>query len=213
MLCKIAQRDHSFEQCAVRNGIGHSVCELSNFAQQQRRISDRSDGRSQRRPPSEARVPSSRYLFAASEGHAHWKTCDSGAAFRSEVPEAVFTARESGLQIAGTRRQVGSSIGSAAANAIRPGDPVHMTLKFPNHSRSYDRTRQAVRFWGYDTSIEYSFFVTVDALEKVQPRLRHDEEGFLGAFDAHRDLIFRTAANVFVRDRKSRYELAGADFR
>jgi len=35
-----------------------------------------------------------------------------------------------------------------------------MTLQFPNHSRSYDRTRQAVRFWGYDTSIEYSFFVT-----------------------------------------------------
>jgi uncharacterized protein DUF1488 len=87
-----------------------------------------------------------------------------------------------------------------------------MPLQFPNHSRSYDRTRQAVRFWGYDTAIEYSFFVTVDALEKVQPRLRHDEEGFLGAFDAHRDLIFRTAADVFVRDRKGRYELAGADF-
>jgi len=121
--------------------------------------------------------------------------------------------------MAGTRRRVGSSIGSAAAYAIRPGDAggtvkdVHMTLKFPNHSRSYDRTRQAVRFWGYDTAIEYSFFVTVDALEKVQPRLRHDEEGFLRAFDAHRDLIFRTAADVFVRDRKSRYELAGADFR
>jgi hypothetical protein len=123
-----------------------------------------------------------------------------------------------GFQIGDTRRQVGSAIGSAAVNAVRPGDPdgnvkdVHMTLKFPNHSRSYDRTRQAVRFWGYDSSIEYSFFVTVDALEKVQPRLRHDEEGFLGAFDAHRDLIFQTAADVYVRDRKSRYELAGADF-
>jgi hypothetical protein len=126
--------------------------------------------------------------------------------------------KSQGLRIAGTRRQVGSSIGSAAADAIRPGDAggkvkdVHMTLKFPNHSRSYDRTRQAVRFWGYDASIEYSFFVTVDALEKVQPRLTRSEEGFLGVFDAHRDLIFRTAADVFVRDRKSRYELAGADF-
>jgi len=50
-----------------------------------------------------------------------------------------------------------------------------VTLQFPNHSRSYDRTRQAVRFWGYDTSIEYSFFVTVDALERVEPRLMlHD---------------------------------------
>jgi hypothetical protein len=40
-----------------------------------------------------------------------------------------------------------------------------------------------------------------------------DEEGFLGAFDAHRDLIFQTAAAVHSRDRKSRYELVGADFR
>jgi uncharacterized protein DUF1488 len=88
-----------------------------------------------------------------------------------------------------------------------------MTLQFPNHSRSYDRTRQAVRFWGYDTSIEYSFFVTVGALERVEPHLRHDEDGFLGAFDAHRDLIFQTAAAVHSRDRKGRYELVGADFR
>jgi Protein of unknown function (DUF1488) len=88
-----------------------------------------------------------------------------------------------------------------------------MPLKFPNYSRSYDRTRQAVRFWGYDTSIEYSFFVTVDALERVEPHLRRDEEGFLGAFDASRDLIFRTAAEVHSRDRKTRYELVGTDFR
>jgi hypothetical protein len=88
-----------------------------------------------------------------------------------------------------------------------------MALKFPNHSRSYDRTRQAVRFWGYDTSIEYSFFVTVGALERVEPHLRRDEEGFLSVFDANRDLIFRTAAEVHSRDRKTRYELVGADFR
>jgi hypothetical protein len=86
-----------------------------------------------------------------------------------------------------------------------------MPLKFPNHSRSYDRTRQAVRFWGYDTSIEYSFFVTVGALLRVDPNLRRDEEGFLGAFDAHRDLICQTAAAVYSRGRKS-YELVGTDF-
>ena len=86
-----------------------------------------------------------------------------------------------------------------------------MTLQFPNHSRSYDQTRQAVRFWGYDTSIEYSFFVTVGALETVEPHLKRDEAGFLGAFDANRDLIFRTAAAVHARDRNN-YELVGADF-
>jgi len=86
-----------------------------------------------------------------------------------------------------------------------------MPLTFPNHSRSYDRTRQAVRFWGYDTSIEYSFFVTVGALLRVDPDLRRDEEGFLGAFDANRDLIFQTAAAAHSRGRKN-YELVGTDF-
>jgi hypothetical protein len=88
-----------------------------------------------------------------------------------------------------------------------------MPLKFPNQSRSYYRTRRAVRFWGYDTSTEYSFFVTVDALQRMEPHLRHDEGGFLGAFDANRDLICWTAAQVHSRDRKTRYELVGADFR
>jgi hypothetical protein len=44
----------------LANGMDHTVRELSNFAQQQRRISDRFDGRSQRRPPSEVRDISSR---------------------------------------------------------------------------------------------------------------------------------------------------------
>lgn len=88
-----------------------------------------------------------------------------------------------------------------------------MPLTFPNCSRSYDRTRQAVRFWAYDTSIEYSFFVTVGALQRMEPHLRRDEEGFLGAFDANRDLICQTASDVHSRDRKTRYELVDADFR
>ncbi|WP_213775871.1 DUF1488 family protein [Bradyrhizobium sp. dw_78] len=71
---------------------------------------------------------------------------------------------------------------------------------------------RAVRFWGYDTSIEYSFFVTVDALKRVEPHLRSDEEGFLCAFDENRDLICQTAAAVHSLDRKGRYELVGADF-
>ena len=38
-----------------------------------------------------------------------------------------------------------------------------MAIMFPNASRSYDATRHAVRFWGYDSAMEWSFFVTVDA--------------------------------------------------
>ncbi|MGH8335484.1 MAG: DUF1488 domain-containing protein [Gammaproteobacteria bacterium] len=87
-----------------------------------------------------------------------------------------------------------------------------MDLNFPNHSRNYDVTREAVRFWGYVSSIECSFFVTAEALRRVQPDLRRDQEGFLGAFDANRDLIFKTAAKVFARGRKGSYELVPADF-
>jgi hypothetical protein len=39
-----------------------------------------------------------------------------------------------------------------------------MSLSFPNQSRSYDATRRAVRFWGHDSAMEASFFVTEDAL-------------------------------------------------
>lgn len=87
-----------------------------------------------------------------------------------------------------------------------------MDLIFPNQSRSFDRTRDAVRFWGYQSSIECSFFVTAGALRRVQPDLRPDEAGFLHAFDANRDLIYKTAAKVHARGRKGSYELVTADF-
>jgi uncharacterized protein DUF1488 len=44
----------------------------------------------------------------------------------------------------------------------------------PNSSRSYDATRRTVRFWGYDRSMESSFFVTADALKQIQPNLWSD---------------------------------------
>ena len=47
-----------------------------------------------------------------------------------------------------------------------------MTLSFPNQSRSYDATRRAVRFWGHDSAMEASFFVTEDALKQVQPDMQ-----------------------------------------
>ncbi len=87
-----------------------------------------------------------------------------------------------------------------------------MNLIFPNQSRSFDLTRDAVRFWGYQSSIECSFFVTAAALSRVQPDLRPDEAGFLSAFDANRDLIYKTAAKVHERGRRGSYELIAADF-
>jgi hypothetical protein len=87
-----------------------------------------------------------------------------------------------------------------------------MDLIFPNESRSYDVTRNAVRFWGYVSSIECSFFVTVDALKRIHSGPVQDTASFLDAFDAHRDLIYKTAAKVFARGRRGSYELVAADF-
>jgi hypothetical protein len=85
-------------------------------------------------------------------------------------------------------------------------------VSFPNHSRSYDPTRRAVRFWGYDSAMEVSFFINEDALMRIQPGARLDEEGFLNAFDSNRDLICAAAAKVYLRGSKGSYDLVAADF-
>ena len=87
-----------------------------------------------------------------------------------------------------------------------------MALSFPNQSRSYDSTRRAVRFWGHDSAMEATFFVTEDALKRVQPSMRFDEAGLLSAFDANRSLIYAAAAKVYARGRKGSYDLVSTDF-
>ncbi|MGP0095235.1 MAG: DUF1488 domain-containing protein [Xanthobacteraceae bacterium] len=87
-----------------------------------------------------------------------------------------------------------------------------MALSFPNQSRSYDATRRAVRFWGHDSAMEASFFVNEEALKRIQPDMRFDEAGILGAFDLNRDLIYATAAKVYGRGHKGSYDLIAADF-
>ena len=87
-----------------------------------------------------------------------------------------------------------------------------MALNFPNTSRSYDATRRAVRFWGYESAMESSFFVAEDALRRIQPDMRFDDAGALQVFDANRQLIYATAARVYARGRKGSYDLKSDDF-
>jgi hypothetical protein len=87
-----------------------------------------------------------------------------------------------------------------------------MALSFPNQSRSFDATRCAVRFWGHDSAMEASFFVTDDALRRIAPGMRFDEDGLLGTFDLNRKLIYAIAAKIYGRGRKGSYELVAADF-
>ena len=87
-----------------------------------------------------------------------------------------------------------------------------MALSFPNQSRAYDATRRAVRFWGHDSAIEASFFVSEEALKRIQPDMRFDEAGLLSAFDFNRELIYATAAKVYGRGHKGSYNLLPDDF-
>jgi hypothetical protein len=87
-----------------------------------------------------------------------------------------------------------------------------MALTFPNDSRSYDATRRAVRFWGHDHAMEVSFFVSDEALKRLQPDLKHDELGLLQAFDVNRKRVQAAAVKAYGRGHKGSYELIPADF-
>jgi len=89
---------------------------------------------------------------------------------------------------------------------------VSTMIEFPNHSRSYDQTRRAVRFWGHDSAIEASFFIDEGALKRIQPDARPDESGFLNAFDSNRDKICAAAARIYVRGSRGSYNLVAANF-
>jgi hypothetical protein len=60
--------------------------------------------------------------------------------------------------------------------------------------------------------MEASFFVTEEALKRVQPSMPFDEVGLLGAFDANRTLIYAAAAKVYARGRRGSYDLVSTDF-
>jgi hypothetical protein len=87
-------------------------------------------------------------------------------------------------------------------------------LNFPNPSRSFDAAQNRVRFWGYDSAIEVSFFVEANALKKLCPEMSNLEAGFLKAFDAARARIQEVANKVYERGSKGSYAyiLAAEDF-
>ena len=89
-----------------------------------------------------------------------------------------------------------------------------MALNFPNESRSFDEAKKRVRFWGYDRSMEISFFVDEDALRKLHPDTNDDEDGFLQTFDTAREVIHATATKVYARSASQSYSfvLTAPDF-
>ena len=69
-----------------------------------------------------------------------------------------------------------------------------------------------MRFWGHDSAIEASFFISEDALIRIQPSARLDASGFLNVFDSNRDLICAAAAKIYVRGSRGSYDLAAKNF-
>ena len=91
-----------------------------------------------------------------------------------------------------------------------------MKLTFPNPSRSFDESGERVRFWGYDRSIEVSFFVEAGALKRLCPDMGVAETGFLKAFDEMREQIHEVADRIYARGERDKdahaYVLSVADF-
>lgn len=81
----------------------------------------------------------------------------------------------------------------------------NMVLSFPNASRSFDPAKNRIRFWGYDTSIEISFFIDVAALQELNPMAADNEATLLAAFDKARDKIHVAADGMYMRDRGNSY--------
>ena len=91
-----------------------------------------------------------------------------------------------------------------------------MKLHFPNPSRSFDPDSRRVLFWGYDSTMEVSFFLDVAALKRLYPEMINAEPEFLKAFDTARDRIYEVADKLYRRGGGGKgtyvYVLAAEDF-
>lgn len=87
-----------------------------------------------------------------------------------------------------------------------------MTLQFPNISRSFDATRECVRFAGYDHTREVAFFIEADAICRVDGGNLPDADALLAAFDRHRDRICQAAGKAYGRRSEGSYTLKASDF-
>jgi hypothetical protein len=88
-----------------------------------------------------------------------------------------------------------------------------MTINFPNAIRSYDSTRNAVHFWGYDQAMETSFYISAEALQRLTPGAGRDETALLAAFDRNCPRIRAAAARIYGSGKKGgSYDLHPSHF-
>ena len=89
-----------------------------------------------------------------------------------------------------------------------------MTVQFPNSSRSFDKSKNRVCFWGYDDTMEVSFYVGAEALQRLRKGVGSAEAELLAAYDAALEKIHQVAAKVYAnsgRGKGSYSCILGAD--
>lgn len=81
-----------------------------------------------------------------------------------------------------------------------------MELNFPNPSRSYDEHDSRVEFWGYVSAIQVRFYISIDALKKLDGNMGSTEADYLKTFDAKRDQILKIAEKVYSNRKSGSYD-------
>lgn len=91
-----------------------------------------------------------------------------------------------------------------------------ITIEFPNISRSFDESKNRICFWGYDKTIEVSFYISAEVLQRIQKGVGSAESELLAAFDAVVDKIHAVAAKVYANSSRGKgkytYVLNPEDF-
>lgn len=85
-----------------------------------------------------------------------------------------------------------------------------MTLSFPNPSRSFDLSRNAISFVGYDNLAVITFYLDAGALGPLNEGA-DSKDKFLSAFDRQKELIHNAARRVYSRGKSSFYLLTATD--
>lgn len=89
-----------------------------------------------------------------------------------------------------------------------------MPLTFPNASRCFEAQDKRIRFWGYDTAIELTFFVTAETLAMIRPGVTQEEADLLLAFDSSLERIHAAARSAYQHRNNTSYayNLEASDF-
>jgi len=87
-----------------------------------------------------------------------------------------------------------------------------LPLNFPNHSRSFDPAQRCVSFWGHAATVEVTFQVGEDVLQRMSPGAADDEASLLAVFDTHRGVIETSARSVYDKSGQTFCRLYTADF-